>query len=273
MDLELILGLYLGIISRAGTSYNRYQLRYKPADDVAQFFLGDSSSYTIVDSDNDLVLNEWNHLVATWNGTHMYLFVNGIEQSNVSLFTSSPKTTSADLELGRYTEQNYFQGLVDEIRISNKFRDSGWIITEYNNQNNPSGFLEIGPEEGGENNPPTAPDIDGNRHCRVGETYLYEFVSTDPDGDDVYYEINWGDGTNKDWFGPFESGKIVSVTQTWRIMGNFTIWARAKDTEGLISDWGKLNVEVPRNRIFTHIFIKLLFEQFPILTRLLNILK
>jgi len=266
-------GKYLGIISRKGIgSYHRYQLRYKPEDNVAQFFLGDGSSYTIVDSDNDLALGEWTHLVATWNGTHMYLFVNGIAQSNVSSFTSSP-ITSEDLEIGRYTEQNYFQGLVDEIRISNIFRDSGWIITEYNNQNNPSGFLEIGPEEGGENNPPTAPDIDGNRHCRVGETYLYEFVSIDPEDDDLYYEIRWGDGSSKDWFGPFESGKVVSVTQTWKMMGNFTIWARAKDTEGLISDWGKLNVEVPRNRIFTNIFIRFLFEQFPILTRLLNILK
>jgi len=186
-------GIFLGIISRSGGGYHRYQLRYKPGDDVAQFFLGDSSSYIIINSDSDLALDEWTHLVATWDGTYMYMFVNGVEQSNVSTFTGSPITTSADLEIGRYTEQNYFQGIVDEVRISKIFRDSDWIITEFNNQNNPSSFLAFGTEEGGENLPPTAPDISGNKNGRVGETYLYEFISTDPEGGELYYEIKWGD--------------------------------------------------------------------------------
>ncbi|KYK21453.1 hypothetical protein AYK21_04730 [Thermoplasmatales archaeon SG8-52-2] len=360
-------GIYLGIISRSGVGYNRYQLRYKPGDDVAQFFLGDGSGYTIIKSNDDLALDEWTHLVATWDGTNMFMFVNGVEQSNVSTFTGSPFTSSADLEIGRYTEQNYFQGIVDEIRISKISRDSDWIITEYNNQNDPSSFLTFGAEEGGENLPPTveitypeegdivnetviitgisddpdgtveyvevkiddegwetatgtttwtkvwnteeysegyhtvsarsydgedfsdnytvnvivnnegnlpptAPEIDGNKNGRVGETYLYEFVSTDPEGGDLYYEIKWGDGSSKDWFGPYESGKLVSVAKTWRTMGSFTIWARARDPEGLISNWGQLSVEIPRHRIFTNIFLELIFEYFPILARLLEIL-
>ncbi len=267
------IGIYLGIISRKGSSYHRYQLRYKPADDVVQFFLGDSSSYTIVDSDDDLTLNVWTHLAATWNGTSMQLFVNGVEQTNVSSFTSSPVTTSAVLELGRYTEQNYFQGIIDEVRISNIYRDSSWIVTEYNNQNDPTNFLVFGPEEGGQNLPPYAPEIDGPTSGKVGVTYLYTFVTTDPEGSDVYYEINWGDGESKDWFGPFESGKVVSVTKTWMMMGEFTIWARAKDTDDLIGDWGQLGVRIPRNKMVANNLFQWLLEHFPILSRLLDIMK
>ena len=40
------IGSFPAIISRAqDSSYNRYQLRYKPADEEAQFFLGDSGGY------------------------------------------------------------------------------------------------------------------------------------------------------------------------------------------------------------------------------------
>jgi hypothetical protein len=266
-------GIYLGIISRSGNSYNRYQLRYKPGNNSAQFFLGDGSGYEIVDSDNDLALNEWTHLVATWDGTNMYIFVNGIEQTNVSTFTSSPVTASKVLEIGRYTEQNYFQGIIDEIKISNIYRDSSWIITEYNNQNDPTKFLTFGPEEGGENLPPLPVEVDGPKQGRVGETYLYTFVTTDPEGSDIYYKINWGDGESKDWFGPFESGKVVSVTHTWMMMGYFTIYSSAKDTDENIGEWGTLDVEIPRNRVFTNLMFHFLLEKFPFLFRLLEIVK
>jgi hypothetical protein len=42
-----------------------------------------------------------------------------------------------------------FDGIIDEVRVSNIARSSDWILTEYNNQNNPSGFFNIGQEESG----------------------------------------------------------------------------------------------------------------------------
>lgn len=267
-------GKFLGIISRRGSGYNRYQLRYKPDNDTAQFFLGTTSSYEIIDSDKDLDLGVWNHLVATWNGTSMKLFVNGEVQTNVSSFTSSPNTKSAVLELGRYTEQNYFEGLVDEIRISNICRDTGWIEAEYNNQNDMANFLEIGPEEGGENLPPTPPEIGGPSDGVVGVPYIYTFVSTDPDGDDVSYKIIWGDGTDEEWMGPYPSGEEISVVHTWTYQGRFVMYARAKDTHGLESDWASKEVNIPRNRMVPYtILFKWIMDNFPIISRILYLIR
>jgi hypothetical protein len=42
-----------------------------------------------------------------------------------------------------------FDGSIDEIRILDKALTKGGIITEYNNQNDPTSFLSIGPEESG----------------------------------------------------------------------------------------------------------------------------
>jgi len=141
------LGSYLGIISRTGSSYNRYQLRYKPADNVAQFFLGDSSGYTIIDSNDDLSIGVWTHLSATWDGTTMKLFVNGVEQTHTDTFTGSPSLSYQILEIGRYTDINYYGGGIDEVRISDVNRSSCWIKTQYNNQFNPNSFYNVGIEE------------------------------------------------------------------------------------------------------------------------------
>jgi len=41
---------------------------------------------------------------------------------------------------------NLWDGLLDEIKITNTPLSAAWITTEYTNQNNPAGFLNIGPE-------------------------------------------------------------------------------------------------------------------------------
>jgi hypothetical protein len=44
---------------------------------------------------------------------------------------------------------DFFNGMIDEVRIANNIKSTDWILTEYNNQNDPSSFLFFGPEETG----------------------------------------------------------------------------------------------------------------------------
>jgi hypothetical protein len=48
--------------------------------------------------------------------------------------------------LDRPTSRSHWTGLLDEIRIAKIPLNAAWIATEYKNQNNPAGFLNIGPE-------------------------------------------------------------------------------------------------------------------------------
>ncbi|MCK4365728.1 MAG: PKD domain-containing protein, partial [Thermoplasmatales archaeon] len=102
--------------------------------------------------------------------------------------------------------------------------------------------------EGEGNKPPNAPIISGPSTGKAGKPISYVFVTGDPDGDDVYYNILWGDGTFKDWFGPFESDQMVSVNHTWSEPGVYTIKARAKDAWGTVGEWSALNVIMPKNK-------------------------
>jgi len=94
-------------------------------------------------------------------------------------------------------------------------------------------------------NPPVEPGIRGNRMGRSGVSYSYVFSSVDPDGDDIYYYVDWGDNTSTGWTGPYGSGREVTLKHTWDEKGAYTIKAKAKDTFGLESGWSTLKVSMP----------------------------
>jgi PKD repeat protein len=66
-----------------------------------------------------LPTNTWRHLAATYDGTLVRLFVDGVEVANAP--QTSPITTStAVLTIGADFYGEYFQGLIDELRIYNR---------------------------------------------------------------------------------------------------------------------------------------------------------
>jgi len=72
------------------------------------------------------------------------------------------------------------------------------------------------------------------------------FVSTDPDGDDVYYYIDWGDGTNSSWIGPYNPGEEISLSHAWNEKGTYVISAKCKDSNDVESDWNTLEISMPK---------------------------
>lgn len=95
-------------------------------------------------------------------------------------------------------------------------------------------------------NPPTitGPPLD---KTYAGSSYTYSFSSTDPDGDNVCYWIEWGDGTiyADGWTGFYPSGATLSVAHIWEEQGTYEIKAKAKDTHDAESEWAYLTVIMP----------------------------
>jgi len=119
---------------------------------------------------------------------------------------------------------------------------------------------------------PDTPEISGETTGTVGTEYEYTFVSTDPNGDDVKYHIDWGDDNSETTtFNP--SGTDVKVKHTWSDEGTYIIKATAEDTDGLIGPQGRLPVNMPRNKAMNTLFQKFLQNLpnlFPILRLLLQ---
>jgi len=112
------------------------------------------------------------------------------------------------------------------------------------------------------NQPPNPPKIDGPIEGYPDVKYKFTLVSTDPESDDVNYEIKWGDGTEVETE-YHESGETVIVNHIWSVKGNFTISARACDTFSACSNWSEFTFTVPRNIALNLNSIELLFSRFP----------
>jgi hypothetical protein len=116
--------------------------------------------------------------------------------------------------------------------------------------------------------PPYPPIIYGPANGKTGVSYNYNFVTSDPDGNDVYYRILWGDGFPvTEWIGPYHSGQLIIVSHTFLKTGTFIIQCQAKDTFNALSNWGQLDVIMPVstsiNLPLFHQLIEKLFERFP----------
>jgi hypothetical protein len=95
------------------------------------------------------------------------------------------------------------------------------------------------------NNPPEKPVLTGSATGVVNQWYNLSVVTTDPDEDEVYYFIDWGDGQVDEWVGPYTSRVIVELSHKWDTKGTYTIRAKAKDKHEVESDWGTLTVTMP----------------------------
>ena len=125
------------------------------------------------------------------------------------------------------------------------------------------------------NRPPVRPSIDGLRALLVPNIdYEYDIATTDPDGDDVFYYIDWGDGTFEDWFGPCKSGENVTMIHSWpEVTRMYEIRVKVKDIYGAESDWGTMYVIIIKSRAVSESpFARLIFnivERFPLLGKIL----
>jgi len=96
-----------------------------------------------------------------------------------------------------------------------------------------------------ENHPPDTPVIHGETNGKVRTLYPYTCSAVDPEGDMVYYYIDWGDQTNTGWVGPATSGDEITQSHMWNKKGTYVIKAMAKDVHGSVSSWGTLSVSMP----------------------------
>jgi hypothetical protein len=100
--------------------------------------------------------------------------------------------------------------------------------------------------DGSNNAPPLAPTIDGPTRGKKGTQYTFTFETTDPDLDDIYYYVDWGDGESEDWDGPFNSGDQSSASHTWNSQNVFNIKIKAKDAHGVEGPWAVHQINMPR---------------------------
>jgi PKD repeat protein len=125
-----------------------------------------------------------------------------------------------------------------------------------------------------ENNPPNKPaKPTGENSGETGETYTYTTMTNDPDGDQIWFNWDFGDEIQSGWVGPYTTGEICEVEHTWDEEGDYIIKVKAKDVHGEESEWSDpLAITMPKNRAINPflLFLERLIERFPILEQILQ---
>ena len=127
------------------------------------------------------------------------------------------------------------------------------------------------------NSPPNPPLIEGPISGQTGVTYSYYFTLTDPDYDDLMFnlEVDFGNnviaedcGCDKSW----TNGTIVEIPYQWSQSSDYEIRARVQGEYGDWSEWSEpYIVTMPRvlsYSYFQHI-INRLISTFPFLSEIL----
>jgi hypothetical protein len=123
-------------------------------------------------------------------------------------------------ESGSWTVEVSADEVIEDTHI-----ETSWLDADY--------ALVISPVLSG----PDPPVLTGPTEGDIAVEHEFTVVTSDPDGSDVYYYIDWGDGTYTEWTGPHPSGEEVTVSHTWLEKGNHSVVAKAKNTFGTESPW------------------------------------
>jgi len=97
------------------------------------------------------------------------------------------------------------------------------------------------------NNAPGTPMAPvGEDNGETDSSYTYTTSTSDIEGDDVYYQWDWGDGSTSEWLGPYPSDAEVNMSHSWAGRGFYEVKVRARDGQGETSDWSDpLRVRMP----------------------------
>jgi len=148
--------------------------------------------------------------------------------------------------------------VVDEFRTADTC-NGAVVWTDTRDGNKDIYFATLG-------NAPNKPSITGPSSGRTRRQLTYTATTTDPNGDQVYYWFDWGDGSNSGWVGPYNSGADASESNSWSADGTYEVKVKSKDTSDNESPWSDpIPVSIPRNRVIFGNLIQRILERFNII--------
>jgi hypothetical protein len=116
----------------------------------------------------------------------------------------------------------------------------------------------------------------GKNEGGIGNFYNYKSKSNISDNSDLYYLFNWSDGNYSNWLGPYESGEEVIASYSWSETGSYNVSVLTRSDKGFFSEWSDpltISITTPRNKPLNYNIFSWLLDRFPLLERLLTLIR
>ncbi len=131
--------------------YVAYYLTLGENDNLRIQVANGSTRYFADSTSNSFQTDTWYYCVGTWDGSNLQCYINGSANGSSASFSNSINQNDEPVPIAEYTRGppgGYdFNGIIDEIRISNIDRSENWIQTCFNTMNDSSTFFSIDSEE------------------------------------------------------------------------------------------------------------------------------
>lgn len=109
-----------------------------------------------------------------------------------------------------------------------------------------------------DNQRPAKPAIDGPSKGKPDKNYTFTASASDPDGGNLLYKWDWGDGNYSAWL------STPQATYSWAYEADFDVRVMVQDDEGGESVWSDpLPIAIPYSYDLMPQFFELLFQRFP----------
>jgi len=99
------------------------------------------------------------------------------------------------------------------------------------------------------NQPPFPPSIVGPITGKVNKNQQFSVSLMDPDGDDLFYCIDWGDQSPMEWIGPYVNNTTLQLCHSWKHTSEYQVRVKAKDSSGSESDWESITVTISKSNM------------------------
>ena len=233
----------------------------------------------------------WHYIVGTYNasagGNNAKIYVDGVLYNSTS-WTGSLGANTYSVIIGSNPAFDvvWFDGMIDEVKISNVDRDDNWISTAYNNHYTPSLFYTVGDEE--LYTPPDDPilteeePLDGTTSVDLNPVLSIKVVDYQGDLMNVTFRTNasgpWMDiGTNSsggnDTYSQVSSGMdSYSTTYYWSVnCSDGTYWTNETfsfTTRIQPGIWWNIGWNCRKEIIIDHTMVADALINFPVLINL-----
>ena len=126
-------GTYKYIAGKYYSGNNGSYNLYTGSSGGLRFYIGYSATQWIPSPDAGTGVwdGNWHHIVGTYDGSKVRLFVDGVEKGSGTSATQSIAYNTNNFYIGSYGSGFYFNGLVDEVRVYSRALNSGEISAEY----------------------------------------------------------------------------------------------------------------------------------------------
>ena len=122
-----------------------------------------------------------------------------------------------------YCKGGFRSQTASQILVDHNFQGAIYNMLGGIDEWNASGF----PTKG--NEAPNKPVINGPTWLLKNRENSFTISATDPDLDMIYYYINFSDGSQTQYLGPYESGQEITINHSWAETGNYFIQVQATD--------------------------------------------